>query len=93
MIAGALRNGTQAVTTAGTRVQLTATATPANAVHVEAKPGNTGYIYVGGPTVSSTDYATRLAPGDAFDVAIDDVSKVWIDASVSLDGVTYGYTV
>ncbi len=52
---------TKTITTHGTRVQVTATTTilPV-AVYFEALASNTGQIYIGNSTVSSTSYFARL---------------------------------
>lgn len=100
-------HGSKNVTTAGTEVPLVAgTITlPSQRfcarVTVEAKPANTGFIYVGIGTglntvVSSTDYGTRLAAGQSFTVGMGethcngtDLASVWIDSSVNGEGVTF----
>ncbi len=52
---------TKTVTTAGTRVQVTTnTAIKPVAVYFEALASNTGQIYIGDVTVSSTVYMARL---------------------------------
>lgn len=54
-------NASHTVTTAGTRVQLTTDADiRPTAVYFEALGSNTGYIYVGLSTVSSTVYMAKL---------------------------------
>lgn len=52
---------TVTVTTAGTRTQVTSnTGILPTAVYFEAPAANTGQIYIGGSTVSSTSYFARL---------------------------------
>lgn len=83
-------DGNCTVTTAGTRVQLTTTATPCKKVLITANGANTGNIYVGGVTIAS-GRGKQLVPLQDVEIWIDDLSKVYIDASVSLEGVAYVY--
>lgn len=53
------------LTSAGTRQQLTTTSTLCQGIILTALPGNTGAIYVGDSTVSSTKAAFVLAPGNS----------------------------
>ena len=64
---------TGTVTTAGTRAQLTASATYATSVYFEAAQSsvNTGLVYVGDSTVSSTVYFAALSPGQGINISID----------------------
>lgn len=71
------------VTSAGTRVQLASNAVVAGIV--QAPSTNTGKIYVGGATVSSTVYGAELQPGQASGIQIDNTNKIYIDASVNGD--------
>ncbi len=70
--------------TAGVRTQL-ASNTVTNGVILEAPSTNTGIIYVGGSTVSSTSFGTELQPGQSTSIAIDNTNKIYIDSSVSGD--------
>jgi len=83
VIKGAVQN----VTTAGTRVQLPNF--PCREVTIIAKRTNTGYIYVGGNDVSSTVYGAELAANDSITIAVNNTNLIWIDASVSGEGVSY----
>lgn len=87
-----LGNAIVNVTTAGTRVQLTATSTPILSVVIKAKTANTGTIYVGNSAVSSSNGFVLLA-GDTVSIEIDDLSKIYLDASVNGEGITYLYVV
>lgn len=71
------------VTTAGTRVQLASHTFEAGIL--QAPSTNSGLIYVGGSTVSSSDYGAELQPGQSTGVAIDNTSKIYIDSSVNGD--------
>ncbi len=82
-----IRNGQINVTTAGTAVALT-TSTPVKAVVIQALPSNSGIIYVGDSSVSSsTGYP--LEAGQSIGLAIDDLQKVYIDSNTDGDGVAF----
>lgn len=89
----AITAGQQTVTTPGTAVALAAS-TACKSVIVCALLGNTSTINVGGSTV---DYLTNpgvpLYPGDSIPIAIDDLAKVFIDATVALEGASFVYVV
>lgn len=70
------------IPTAGTRVQL-ASNTVTNGVLLQAPSTNTGLIYVGDNSVSSTDFGTELQPGQSTSIAIDNTNKIWVDTDVS----------
>ena len=84
----AIGDGLCAVTTAGVRVQLTTTKTPCKKVLITANGNNTGTIYVGGATIDNTR-GKALVPLQDVEIWIDDLSKEYIDASVSLEGISY----
>jgi len=79
-------NGQQAVTTAGTRVQLPSAA--CIAATIKALPGNTNNIYLGDSAVSSAN-GHVLAAGDAVNVAIDNLNRFYIDADTNGEGISY----
>ncbi|KKM00680.1 hypothetical protein LCGC14_1801990 [marine sediment metagenome] len=85
------------VTTAGTAVPLSATRIVAGWVFLQAKTANTGKIYVGESDVSSTSKMVELSATDGFtfpDNAVPsmyDLKDIYIDASVSGEGVWVGY--
>jgi len=83
-----ITDGSKDVATAGTRVTLVAAATPARYVIITAKQGNTGYIWVGGATVANGS-GSPLKKRESITLAIDDLQKVYLDATVNGDGVTY----
>ena len=88
-------DGSRAVTTAGTDVALIVASTPCRSVTIQAYESNTGFIAVG---ASGVDAATagdgvRLASGDTFSFDIANLSSVFIDATVSGEGVRFTYTV
>jgi hypothetical protein len=90
--------GAVTVTSAGTRVQLTASDIAAYAVLIQANPANTGNIFVGDSTVSSSNGAI-LEPGDFFVVEPDiseemdevNLSDIYIDAATNNDSVRVQY--
>ena len=86
-------HGRQVVTTAGTDVALAAS-TVAKVVIITAETDNTGVIAVGGSGVDAvlaTRTGTPLSAGDSLTLEIDNLADVFIDATVSGDGVTYSY--
>lgn len=99
-------HATKTVTTAGTEIQATATTTILpSSVYFEADSANTGYIYIGLSTVSSTVYIARLSAGQSFAITADGVgsgnlrvggqgiqlSAIYIDSSVSGEKVQMTY--
>jgi len=83
-----VRNGKTTVTTAGTRVALSGASVAVQGVVIQALASNTGIIYVGSSTVAAAN-GYELVGGQAIGLAIDDLSKVYIDASVNGDGVSF----
>lgn len=81
----------QNVTTSGTPVNLTTTEIPDGAaLVVKAKTGNTGTITVGNSSANALNTGTahyKLTAGQAIAVQVQDVNAVWIDATVSGEGV------
>jgi hypothetical protein len=75
------------VTTAGTRVAL-ASSQAVRSVCIKALQTNTGYIYVGDTSTSSTT-GFQLLAGDTISLDIANLNTVYIDSSVSGEGVTY----
>lgn len=88
-------DGRTVVTTAGTRVQLSTLSVPCNKVEIIAETDNTGVIVVGGTTVVAILATRRGVPLNAGDVHtitdVDNLNKIWIDATVNLEGVSYEY--
>ena len=79
-------SGKTTVTTAGTRVQL-----PTNTavgIVIKALTSNTGTIYVGSSLVSAS-IGFQLLAGDTVSVDISNTNVLWIDSSVSGEGVTW----
>jgi hypothetical protein len=82
------------VTTAGTRVALVASSTPARQVFITALSGNTGIICVGGSTVVaslSTRTGVPLSAGDTLAIDVADLAAFYIDSTVNGEGVSFLY--
>ena len=89
--AGPLAGAAVVVTTAGTRVQLTASDVPCKAVLICAKKAagaNTGNVYIGNSGVSSSN-AIPWAPGSIIEWEVDNVNKLWVDAATNGDAIVY----
>ena len=84
------------VTTAGTRLQLSASSVPVVKVVVQALQANTGFIAVGGSTVvaaSGTERGYILAPFNAITLTVNNLNLIYLDSTVSGEGVSYFYEV
>ena len=87
-------DGIKTVTTAATRVALSTTTTPITEVTITALSTNTGIIVVGGSTVvaaAATRRGTPLAAGDSVGLEVNSLASVWLDATVSGEGVSFTY--
>ena len=89
-------DGLMAVTTAGTRLPLIAARTVANWIIIQSKTANTGKVYIGGSTVSSTSGIELQSADDSVEFpavrgSLYDLSKIYIDVSVNLEGVKFIY--
>jgi len=82
--------GTKNVTLAGTRVCIVLASTPSKSVSIRANAANTGFIYVGGVTVSSAN-GIALAANDQTEFNIANLDVVYIDSSLDGEGVGYTY--
>lgn len=74
--------------TAGTRTNLGDTS--CLSVTVKALAANTGKIYVGDGSVTSAN-GLELSAGESVSFAVDNLAKVFINPSVSSEGVTFLY--
>lgn len=89
------------VTTAGTRVQVSATPTPITSVVIQADPDNTGYIFVGDDAVAIGQASAALEPGRAWTISPDAsgregqeeyvLSDFYVDSSVNGNKVYVSY--
>lgn len=75
------------VPTSGTRVPLPNI--PCGEVTVIAKDTNVGFIYVGDSNTSSTRYGVKLKPDGSYTFTVNNANLIYIDASVSGEGVSY----
>lgn len=87
------------VSTAGTRVQVSATATPVSSIIFEAHASNTGVVYIGDASVAATR-GTSLAAGQALAISADQsgrdgeeffLSDFYVDAATNGDKVKVSY--
>ena len=79
------------VTTAGTQVVLGAD-TACRSVHIKAKTGNTNNVYIGTSNVSSALNMKVLAAGELLEIAVKNVTELWIDVDTNGEGVDYWVT-
>jgi len=93
-----LRTKQVAVTTAGTRVALSATKKLVSKLWIKAKSANTGLIYLGDSTVSSTVGFVLSAKEEidlfavyAKDNYVVDLNEIYIDSSVNGEGISVAY--
>jgi len=88
---------TKTVTSAGTAEALTSSSVLASSVIIRAMEDNTGYVYVGDSTVSSSTGAleqrTTIAFGGDNNVGTIDLADVYVDADTNGDGVDIWYVV
>jgi len=89
-----IADGTKNVTTAGTAVQLSTSSVACRMVEIQAKPENTDSIVVGASTVVAAAASRRgiaLVPGATVSLRVTDLNKLYLDAVVSGEGVSYVY--
>jgi len=75
------------VTTAGTRTQLPNI--PCREVTVIGLDTNTGSVFAGGVNVSLAVYGVKLGAKEAFTFAVANANQIYIDSSISGEGVSY----
>ena len=86
--AGSITNNSSlTVDTAGSRKQIPSF--QGMEVLIIAKASNTGYIYIGDSNVSSTKHTQRLLASDSAILSVSDSSQIYIDSSVSGEGIFY----
>jgi 2-succinyl-5-enolpyruvyl-6-hydroxy-3-cyclohexene-1-carboxylate synthase len=91
----AISQGVKVVTTAGTDVVL-ATSRSIKWIIIQAQTDNTGFVSIGASGVDATvatGTGIALAAGESLTLPGDDLANIYIDATVSGEGVrfTYGY--
>lgn len=101
LLCAAYYSGIQTVTTSGTAVQLSSASpvppTSCIALTIAAKTSNTGTIYIGGTNVSAANkigvYINSSFPSAYFapssTTALYSPQSIWLDATISGDGVSY----
>lgn len=82
----AVFSGQTSVTTPGVRVQLPDV--PCRAATLCARPSNTGNVFVGAELVNSANGYIR-SPGASLDLAIDNLRRLYIDAAVAGEGISW----
>jgi hypothetical protein len=75
------------VTIAGTRVQLPDIS--CREITIIARSNNTGIIYVGDSLVSSSRFGIELSAKEKITFNVANANQIWIDASVSGEGISY----
>ena len=86
-------DGRQVVAVPGTAVQLSATSVKCQKVEITAL-FNTNAVSVGGSTTLATAGSERgkiLMAQDSITIFVDNLTKIYIDALVAGEGVTYIY--
>lgn len=83
-------NGSTRVTTAGVRTKISQVSYPTKYVIITANASNVGRIWVGGYTISANN-GRPLESSESERFEIDDVSKIYIDADVDGEGVSYTF--
>jgi len=92
-VSSTVGDGRKEVTTAGTRETL-ASSTVVKEVTITAELNNTGVVVVGGVTcvaAEATRRGTPLYSGDSITIATDNLAEVYVDSTVSTEGVTYSF--
>lgn len=85
-----LTTGKKTVTIAGTAEQLPDVEVPESfEATITAKHGNVGRIYIGGSKAEAEARTISLARDDVFHEYLTNLNTIWIDASVSGEGIDY----
>ena len=87
-----LSGGRKVVTTGGTREQITSTETLISGVIIQALRTNTGNVMIGGADVDVTagsENGTELITGQTMTLYTDSLSRIWIDADNTGEGINY----
>jgi len=82
--------GSKVVTTAGTRVQLSAASVPCKKVTLQSITTNTGKIYIGDNTVSAST-GVYIYPANSWTLTVSNLNLIYLDADNSGEGVVYLY--
>ena len=87
-------DGRKAVTTAGTAEQIGVASKHVAQVNIQAETNNTGIMAVGASAVVAAEGSQRgtmLLSGESMTLFDVDMGDIYIDATVSTDGVTFTY--
>ncbi len=88
-----ISTGQKNVTTSGTPVQLTGQSIDDDqSIVIKAKAANTGIITVGNSSPNALNSGSghfKLAAGEAIELEAADASRIFIDATVSGEGVEF----
>jgi len=76
-------------TTSGTAIPLSASEVLCRTVSLQSHPDNKGYIYIGSASVTPEDYGAVLQQGEAKDIEIDDVSRIYISGDYNNEKVSW----
>ena len=87
-LATAIYNGQKTVSTAGTQVALASSQAITHSVKIKALHGNSGWIYIGNSSVSSSN-GYVLDAGETVEIQVANLATVYVDSSVNGEGVSY----
>lgn len=85
-----LGHGLKLIASAGTDERL-ADYTEVKWVMLQALPSNTGAIAIGGPGVDAASTGVTLEASDSLTLPLDNLTDIYLDATVNGDGVRYTY--
>lgn len=91
-----ISDGRKTITVAGTREQLSSSSIPAKKVVIQALQTNTGMISVGGLTVVAASGVERgyiIPPFNSITIMVTNLNLIYLDSTVSGEGVSYIYEV
>ena len=88
-----INDGFKDISSAGTAEALVTADTPCRFINIFAKSGNTGNVFVGGSTVSSSRGMVLEQARSTDWFPIDNVNKIYVDVATNDDGVTFAYVV
>lgn len=77
----------------GTSAEVLAGSAACVKVDMMAAPANTGYIWVGssGVAADGSGGGVRLGPGDFYSMEIDNITKIYVIATVNAEDIMYSY--
>lgn len=82
--------GSKDTVNAGTAVNLSSKAIREGcSILIKAKRTNTGYIYPGESKAQAEAHNVELSAGNAITLQLANANEVWIDSSVSTEGIEY----